>query len=236
MGSHRPSAKARRDADEAARRIGREIESARRSIAASIETVARRAHVAQSTVARVLNGDGGVHLDTLYAVAFAVALRPSVKLYPTEGPGLRDSGQLHIAQYLIAVAHPSLKPTMELPGGDPFGRAADLVFFSQSEIVVHEIERSPDDYQATKRVVMLKRDALQAQHERPVRLVITVEDTRRNRKIVAPYLPALAADLPASSSAVMRHLRTGEKLGQDGFLWVRPWRQLPSPGAMARQG
>lgn len=226
MGHHRPIPKARREADAAAKRIGREIEMARRSAAVSIESTAQRAHVSPSTVVRILNGDSGAHLDTFYAIAWAVGLRPSVKLFPTEAPSLRDSGQLHIAQYLISIAHSSLKPQMELPVGDPFGRAADLVFFGAREIVMHEIERSLSDFQTTKRGAMLKRDALQAQHRRPVRLVLTVEDTRRNRDLVAPHLLALAADLPASSSAIMRHLRSGEDLGTDGLLWVRPWRKL----------
>lgn len=228
MGRHRPTAKARREAEDAARRIGREIEAARRSLASSIETVARRAHLAPSTVVRILHGDGGAHLDTVYAVAAAVGLRPSIKLYPTEPPALRDTGQLHIAQHLIGVAHPSLTPRMELPVGDAFGRAVDLAFFGPTEIVIHEIERSLADVQATKRAAMLKRDALESNHRRPVRLVLAVEDTARNRQMVAPHLASIAADLPASSAAVMRHLRTGVPLGIDGFLWVRPWRRLPS--------
>lgn len=211
-----------------ATRIGADIETARTGLAASIEAVARRAAVAPSTVVRVINGDGGVHLDTLCAVATAVGLRINVKAFPAEPPSLRDSGQLHIAQYLIAQAHSSLKPALEVPVGDPFGRAVDVAFFGATEIVIHEIERSLSDYQAPKRAAMLKRDALQAQHDRPVRLVLVVEDTRRNRSLVTPHASLVRADLPASSAEILRALRTGTDLGRDGLLWVRPWRTLPS--------
>jgi transcriptional regulator with XRE-family HTH domain len=228
MSRHRPNGTARREADAAAKRIGSEIETSRRAIAASIETTARRAGVAPSTVVRVLHGDGGAHLDTLYAVATAVGLRPSIKLYPSKPPSLRDTGQLHIAQYLMSQAHPSLKPMLELPVADPFGRAVDLVFIGRTEIVACEIERSPADFQASKRRAALKRDALQAIHQRPVRLVLAIEDTRRNRELLAPYAELIRADLPATPATVMRRLRSGEPLGQDGILWVRPWRRLLS--------
>ena len=109
--------------------IGADIDVSRSALASSIEEVARRAQVAPSTVVRVLHGDAGVHLDTLCAVGAAVGLRISVKAFPSWQPSLRDSGQLRVAEYLVAQAHGSLKPTLELPVGDPYGRAADIVFF-----------------------------------------------------------------------------------------------------------
>lgn len=221
-------AKARRQADMLAVRIGADIETARVGLAASIEAVARRASVSSSTVVRVINGDGGVHLDTLCAVATAVGLRISVKAFPAESPSLRDTGQLTIAQYLIAQAHSSLRAALEVPVGEPFGRAIDLVFYSATEIKINEIERRLSDLQAPKRAAMLKRDALQARHDRPVRLVLVVEDTRRNRALVEPHAALVRADLPATSAEILRALRTGTDLGRDGLLWVRPWRRIAS--------
>lgn len=231
MSTHRPAAGARRAASLIASRIGSDIETARAGLASSIEEVARRAQVAPSTVGRVIHGDGGVHLDTLCAVAAAVGLRVSVKAYPGDQLALRDSGQLRIAHYLIDQAHPSFRSALEVPVGDPFGRAADLVFFGPTEIVIHEIERSLSDLQATTRAAMLKRDALQARHERPVRLVLVVEDTRRNRELVAPHAALIRVALPATSAQILRALRDGTELGGDGLLWVRPWRRDAVGGA-----
>lgn len=129
MGTHHPLVSARRHADRLATQIDADIGTSRAALATSIDEVARRAGLASSTVVRVLNGDSGVHLDTLCAVAAAVGLRIGVKAYPSAGPSLRDSGQLRVAEYLIALAHASLRSALELPVGDSYGRAADLVFF-----------------------------------------------------------------------------------------------------------
>lgn len=236
MAKHLPAAHARRHATRLATQIGADVEMSRLAFGLTIEQVARRALVAPSTVVRICNGDGGVHLDTLCAVADAVGLRIGVKAFPGRQPTLRDSGQLRIAEYLVAQAHQSLRPSLELPVGDPFGRAADLVFFGPEEIVHEEIERRLPDFQAPYRAATVKRDALQARHARPVRLVLVIEDTRRNRAPVAPYGELIRTALPATSSEILRSLRAGTPLGRDGLLWVRPWRPPSSPSHRPTHG
>lgn len=224
MSAHRPTASARRHAGRLASNIGADIDTSRNSLSLSIEEVARRAAVSPSTVVRAIHGDPGVHLDTLCAVAQAAGLRINVKAYPAGPVSLRDSGQLRVAEYLAALAHPSLKPAMELPVGDPFGRAADIVFFGPEEILHEEIERRPGDFQELLRSATVKRDALQARHQRPVRLILVVEDTARNRELLRPHANLIRRVLPATSSEILRSMRTGSVLGKDGLLWVRPWR------------
>ncbi|HEX2883235.1 MAG TPA: LacI family DNA-binding transcriptional regulator [Candidatus Limnocylindria bacterium] len=234
MSAHHPHPAARRQADVLAARIGTDLDTARMALVMAVEDVARRARVSPSTVARVLRGDGGVHLDTLCAVTAAVGMKISVKAYPTSQPSLRDSGQLRIAEYLVAQAHASLRPALEVPVGDPFGRAADVVFFGPDEILHSEIERGLPDFQAPHRAAMLKRDALQQQHARPVRLILVIEDTTRNRRLVSQHAPLIHHALPAGSAQIMRAIRNGTPLGSDGLLWVRPWRD--SPGARRASG
>ena len=207
--------------------IGTDLETAMRSSNATIRAVAARASVTPSTVVRVIRGDGGVHLHTLCAIGAAVGLRISVKAYPAAEPSLRDSGQLRMAEWLIAQAEASWQPALELPVGDPFGRAADLVFFGPAEIAHLELETGPADWQRTLRAATVKRDSLQAQHERPVRLVIALNDTRRNRRLVEPHADLIRAVLPAGSNRILDALRRGEPIGRDGLLWVRPWRTHP---------
>ncbi len=207
MGSHRPLPSSRRHAERIASVIGADIDVSRSALASSIEEVARRAQVAPSTVVRVLHGDAGVHLDTLCAVGAAVGLRISVKAFPSWQPSLRDSGQLRVAEYLVAQAHGSLKPTLELPVGDPYGRAADIVFFGPTEIIHAEIERRVPDLQAPVRAANVKRAALQDQHARRVRLVLAVEDTHHNRSLIAPT--------QRSSAPRCQHLR-GRSCGRSG--------------------
>ena len=132
-----------------------------------------------------------------------------------------------MAEWLIAQAEASWQPALELPVGDPFGRAADLVFFGPAEIAHLELETGPADWQRTLRAATVKRDSLQAQHERPVRLVIALNDTRRNRRLVEPHADLIRAVLPAGSNRILDALRRGEPMGRDGLLWVRPWRTHP---------
>lgn len=224
MPPHRPHAPSRRYASAVAAKVGDDIDTARRTVSASIAAVAARARVAPSTVQRVLRGDSGVHLDTICAIAAAVGLRISLKAFPAAGPSLRDTGQLRVVEHLIGRAHPSFKPAVELPVGDPFGRAADLVLFGPEEILHCEVETNLPDWQAAYRSASVKRDALLARHRRPVRLVVAVADTRRNRELLAPHHVVIATALPAGSREILKSVQTGIPLGRDGLLWVRSWR------------
>jgi hypothetical protein len=228
MGLHRPHPKSRRLAERMAAQVGADIETSRAALAASIADVALRAGVAPSTVNRVLIGDAGVHLDTICAVGAAVGLRISVKTYPAEQPSLRDSGQLRVAEYLIGQAHPSLTPALEPPsvmhsGVRLISSSSARRKSSTTKLSVGCLTSSPRTGAAN-----LKRESLQAQHSRPVRLVLAIEDTQRNRALVAPHQQTIQTALPATSSEILRALRTGIPLGRDGLLWVRPWRTASS--------
>jgi hypothetical protein len=60
-----------------------------------------------------------------------------------------------------------------------------------------------------------------------VRLVLVIEDTRRNRELVAPHAELIRTALPATPGEILRSIRQGTPLGRDGLLWVRPWRAAP---------
>lgn len=107
-------------------------------------------------------------------------------------------------------------------GAQERGRSADQVFFGPTEITHSEIERKLADWQGQVRRAIAKRDELAALHQRPVRLVMVVEDTERNRAVAREHAALIGSMLPAGSREVMRSLRTGEPLGMDGILWVRP--------------
>jgi len=89
------------------------------------------------------------------------------------------------------------------------------------EIIHAEIERFLADWQAQFRSASAKRDDLATRHDRPVRLVLVVEDTRRNRQAVRQHEAIIRDALPAGSREIMRAIRTGLPLGRDGLLWIR---------------
>lgn len=209
-------------------RIGTEVALGRAQLGASLRDVGRRAGVSPETVRRIEAGDPSVQIDTLCAVADAVGVDVVITGYPAPGASLRDSGQLTIAQILASMAHPSWKPMLEVPAGD-HGEAIDLVLFGAQEIIAAEIDRRLLSFEEIHRRNVRKRQYLAARHERPVRLVMVTEDTRRNRTAVAPHLDVIRTALPASSRDVLTALRSGQPLGRDGLLWVRPHR--PPSGA-----
>jgi transcriptional regulator with XRE-family HTH domain len=220
---HRPLPAARRQAGRIAAKIGTDIGTSRAELGLRVEQVAERAQVAPSTVLRVIGGDAGVHLDTLCAVARAVGLNLGVKAYPGLQPRLRDTGQLRMAETLIRQAHRSWRPSLELVVGDPYGRAADLVFFGPDEIIHAELERHIVDFQAQLRAASVKRQSLQQHHHRPVRLILIIEDTPRNRSVVAAQHRVVSTALAATSRDIFRSVRSGSPLAQDGLLWIRSW-------------
>ncbi len=171
-------------------------------------------------------GDPSATIASLCVVAQAVGIDVVLRSYPGRGPSLRDTGQLEMAELIRAVADPSWNVALEVPAGDR-GEAIDLVLFGSREIIVVEIDRMLVDFQAQYRRNVRKRDHLAARHQRPVRLVMLIDDTRRNRIVIAEHASLLASVLPAGSREVMQAVRSGRPLGRDGLAWMRRRRALP---------
>ncbi|HEX7173496.1 MAG TPA: hypothetical protein VF365_12930 [Candidatus Limnocylindria bacterium] len=150
----------------------------------------------------------------------AVGLDFVAQVFPGRGPHLRDTGQLELAQVIAIMGSPTWTMNLEVPAGD-HGEAIDLVLWGPDEIVAVEIERLMLDAQAQIRELTLKRDWLAARHRRPVRLVVIVEHTRRNRAALAPHLRVLRTTFPAGSREVYGAVRSGNAIGRDGLAWMR---------------
>jgi hypothetical protein len=180
-----------------------------------------RAGVSPDTERRVEEGDHAVQLGTLCAVGEAVGLDIVIRAYRGKQPSLRDTGQLRVAEILIGLAHSSWQPRLEITAGE-YGEAADIGFFGASEIIDAEIDTVLWDFQDLYRRNTRQRDWIAAHHQRPVRLVMVLLDSPRNRAAVAMHAPFIRSVLPAGSRVVLDALRRGHPLGQDGLLWVRP--------------
>jgi hypothetical protein len=170
-----------------------------------------------------------VTFANLVAASDAVGLDLVCQTYPGRPPGLRDSGQLAIAQHLRDLAHASWHVTLEEPAGD-HGEAVDLVFWGPMEIIAVEVERLLIDWQSQARRWSAKRAWLAARHARPVRLVIVVSDAPRNRAAVRPFSDLIGRTLSAGTRSVIQALRTGSALGGDGLCWVRERRMTSGNG------
>ena len=231
-------------AREQSSRIGLEVKRARVNLGITRQQAADHAGVSWSTELRVELGDPGLRVDTMCAVAEAVGLDVVLRAHPGRTPTLRDTGQLEHAEMLAAQAHPSWQPRLELIVGK-HGEAIDLGFFGPAEILGCEIERMASDFQDQYRRADSKRHALASRHQRPVHLVLVVEDTPHNRAAIKPHLALIRIALPAGSREILGSLRSGRPLGRDGLLWLRrrrkgnglegsrPVRQSPEPGPIA---
>lgn len=195
------------------------------------QQLADRAGVSWATVVHVEIGQPGIQVSTLCAVGEAAGLDIVLRAYPGRSPSLHDTGQLQQVRILMTQAHRQWQPQIEVAVG-PHGQAIDMVLFGAAEIQAHEVERMATDFQAQLRRADEKRMALAAKHQRPVRLVMVIEDTTRNRAAVAPHLDVVRARLPAGPREVLASLRSGGPLGKDGLLWLRARRfRSPEPGS-----
>ncbi len=201
--------------------FGRELRVARMTAGLSQTRLAQLAGVSQTEVSRAERGSGEIRLDARCRLAAACGHELGWRLYPVATLRLRDSGQLPLAQAITDAAHPGWRTRLEVPVAPDDRRAADLVLTSAVEILHIEIERALVDVQAQLRSAELKREALAARSDQPVRLVVAVPDTRSTRARLTPFAELLTRALPASSASTWRAIRTGKPLGADGILFVR---------------
>jgi hypothetical protein len=108
-----------------------------------------------------------------------------------------------------------------------------MVLVGASEIIHLEIERALFDVQAQLRRGLLKRDALSQRHDRPVRFVLAIPDTARNRRHLTTVGDLLRRTLPQTSKTVWARIRDGRPLGADGVLVLRMKPPIP-PGGETR--
>lgn len=183
--------------------------------------VARRAGVSQASVARLEGGDPRLAMTIVASVFGALGLNLSLKVYPGDTIGLRDSGQLGMAEWIRSQAHQVWALTLEAPTGSGL-QAADILVRGPTRGIHVELESGLADFQAPLRAGQLKREALQQRLGLPLAFVLALKDSERNRKAAQPYAALLRTALPAGSREVMEAIRSGQPLKRDGLLWIRP--------------
>ena len=184
--------------------------------------VAALAGVSQSTVAKMERGAAGPSLDVRCRVTAACGHELSLRLFPVSTVRLRDSGQLAMAQTIVAAAHASLQPGFEVLTGPGPMHAADILLEGADQLIQIEIERAIVDFQAQRRAAVVKRDSLASKRNQEVRLVLAVPDTATVRARLADHAELIRRALPTTSREVMHALRRGIPIGADGLLFVRP--------------
>jgi transcriptional regulator with XRE-family HTH domain len=204
------------------RRFGDELRVARLSAGLTQSAVAGMARTSQAHVSRAERGVGDISLRERCRLAAAVGHELGWNLYPVAAVRLRDSGQLELARAIATAASSTWTVRLEEPVGDGRdARAADVLLMGAQELVHIEIERALVDLQAQLRAWHLKRRALAERSDRPVRFVLAVPDTVRNRRHLASVDDLLRRTLPLRSRTVWAAIRAGQPLGGDGVLVLR---------------
>lgn len=203
-------------------RIGSELHSLRLDVGFTQAQLARRAEVAQSVVCDIEAGRSKCSIETYARLTVALGYDlGTLRVFPGNGISLRDSGQLGIAEVIVAAANPVWRPNLEVPVGEPPDRrAADVVLLSPTEALHIEIMRGLFELDSQHRRERLKQEALTRKLGVPVRLVLAFPDRASTRRTVSRYTDIISVALPRSSRAVWSAIRAGEPLGADGLLWV----------------
>jgi transcriptional regulator with XRE-family HTH domain len=201
--------------------FARELRLARMTAGLSQRQLAGLAGLSQQEASKAERGASDVSLEARCRLAAACGHELGWRLYPVATVRLRDSGQMALAQAIVASAHPSWKPRLEVPVAPGDARAADVVLTGTTQIVHIEIERALVDFQAQLRSAQLKREILSASEERPIRLVIAVPGTNTSRTRLSPFTDLIRQALPATSHRIWRAIRRAEPLTNDGILFVR---------------
>jgi transcriptional regulator with XRE-family HTH domain len=209
-------------------KLGIEVRTARRALGWTQSNVARRAGVAQASVSRLEAGNVHLTVRVVTSIVAALGHELGIKLFPGDGVGLRDSGQLSLARALREQAHPTWRTTLEAPVSPNSRQAADMLLCDSRGGIHIELESNLVDFQAQLRSGQLKRDALQERIGQPISFVLALRDSPHNRAAVGAHLGVIRAALPAQPREVMNAIRSGAYLARDGLLWLRPSRSRRS--------
>ncbi len=193
--------------------LGDELHAARMSTGLSLEAVGDAVDMSREKVRRIERGlAAGATIGDLTAVATAVGLDLSVKLYPGGRP-LRDIVHVRLLGRFHARIHPSLGWQPETPVPLPGDRRAwDAMIRGTRFRLGVEAESRLGDLQALERRVALK-----ARDSRIEQVVLLVADTRHNRDALRAAGPMLSS-FPLSARSIPRSLAVGREPGGSGIV------------------
>jgi transcriptional regulator with XRE-family HTH domain len=108
-------------------RLGEEVRRARLDAGLSIRAIAGAAHIDPSHLSRIERGLAAPSQDALVAIATAMGHRASIRLFPTDGPRVRDHLQLRMEEALLRDLHGRWVPRLEVAVYQPVRGVIDLV-------------------------------------------------------------------------------------------------------------
>ena len=195
----------------------REIETARIVHGISRSAAARRAGVSPSRWGRLVRRElAAPPMELLCRAARAVGLTPALSLYPS-GERIRDRAQLALLDRFVAMLGSPLRLRREVPLPAPGDlRAWDGRISDGGATASIEGESKILDAQALSRRISIK------QRDDPGSgvVILVVNDTAHNRRVLAEHREALRSQFPLDGAAVARALRAGRIPPLSGIVLV----------------
>jgi transcriptional regulator with XRE-family HTH domain len=218
-----------RQAREARRSVASEVERAREDAGLSVRRLAAAAGISHATLLSIEQGIHDPTTEVVGRLATALGMSLSVRLYPGTGPIIRDRHQSAMLGGLIRVLHPRWRPRSEVAVYRPVRGVVDLVLDASDEpIVACEAESELRRIEQQVRWARAKADALaiargtdEHTQGRPVRRLLLLRSTTRNRAVVAQYADVVAAAYPARAIDAYAALTGNAPWPGDALLWCR---------------
>lgn len=210
-----------RDRRRALRRaVADEMRRARLDAGLSIREVAAAAGLDWSHLAKVEGGDRELSQAALVAVACVLGHDPSIRLFPSSGPRVRDRLQARMIEALLAVLHPRWRPRLEVPVYRPSSGVIDLVLHdpAAATIIAGESHSLLHAVDGQLRWAALKTEALPSADGWPwsadlaarptVSRLLLLRSTDANRSLVRSLPGTFRAAYHASTSDAWQALTT----------------------------
>ena len=93
----------------------------------SIRAVARAAGIDAAHLSRIERGSAAPSQDALVAIATAMGYRTSIRLFPSDGPRIRDHVQVRMIEALLRDLRPRWVPRLEVAVYQPVRGVIDMV-------------------------------------------------------------------------------------------------------------
>ncbi len=121
------------------RNLSDELRRARLDRGVSQRALSAAAGIDHALLSRIEAGDSTPTLATLTALATALGLEPSIKLFPARGPRIHDRVSAPITDALLSIAQPRWAPRLEVGVTRPDRGVIDVVLTSRDDIVATEV-------------------------------------------------------------------------------------------------
>lgn len=211
-------------------RLAGELRQARLERGVSQRALAAAAGLDHADLSRIEAGRKQPSLRALTALATALGMEASIRLFPTVGPRIHDRVSAPITDALLGLAHPRWGPKLEVFVLKPARGVIDLVFADRraSDVVASEVQGELRRVEQQLRWAAQKADSLPSAAGWPwtngpprISRLLVLRSTATNRALVRDLPDLFRAAYPVSETGAWQAL-TSRDLPWPGnaLLWA----------------